>query len=342
MKKTVKKRVTITQVARHASVSVGTVSNYLNGTVSVSQDRRERIRAAIEELDYIPDTLASSLRRKDSKSIFVLTPNLNNAFYTNIISSLMHFAYEAGYTVHISGYEYSAEIEKQQLKALESSKPGTSVIIFGGYEDGEEIKRLTQKQIHVILADRPIPVKNTSRVMFDNKKALYEIIGFLKEHNYKKIGLFTESTQLENICERSRSFLEAVKHFGYQNPEKYVFSRQSLSLDKLKNGYLYMTEILDTYEREELPDAWLATSDYLAFGMMRALNEKGYSIPEDVGIVGYDNIQISGFVNPRLTTIEQNQECFGKVLWEVVKKYKQSGEYQDIVLNQELKIRGSC
>lgn len=77
---TKKQKVTITQVAKQAGVSVGTVSNYLNRTVSVSKDRAMRIQKAIDELDYIPDSLASSLRRKKSKTIFVLTPNLRNAF----------------------------------------------------------------------------------------------------------------------------------------------------------------------------------------------------------------------------------------------------------------------
>ena len=154
MDKSTKKRATITQVAKHAGVSVGTVSNYLNGTAGVSHDRAARIQQAIDVLDYIPDTLASSLRRKDSTAIHVLTPHLDSAFYTNTISALMHDAYEAGYTVHISGYEYSSEIERQQLRALESSKPGTSIIIFNGFDDLTEIKRLAKKQIHVIMADR--------------------------------------------------------------------------------------------------------------------------------------------------------------------------------------------
>lgn len=88
MDKSTKKRATITQVAKHAGVSVGTVSNYLNGTAGVSHDRAARIQQAIDVLDYIPDTLASSLRRKDSTAIHVLTPHLDSAFYTNTISTL--------------------------------------------------------------------------------------------------------------------------------------------------------------------------------------------------------------------------------------------------------------
>lgn len=342
MDKSTKKRATITQVAKHAGVSVGTVSNYLNryGRCVARQGSADTAGNCV--LDYIPDTLASSLRRKDSTAIHVLTPHLDSAFYTNTISALMHDAYEAGYTVHISGYEYSSEIERQQLRALESSKPGTSIIIFNGFDDLTEIKRLAKKQIHVIMADRREIPGYTSSVIFDNRRVPFEIICLLKNRNYKRIGLFTEPTKLQNIRERVEGFLEAMKYFGYPDPEKNIYSRPDLSLDKLKNSYLYMMEILESSKREELPDAWLATSDYLAFGMMRAINEKGYSIPEDFAIVGYDNIEISGYVNPRLTTVEQDQKLFGRTLWSVITEYNKTGKYQSIELPQKIKMRGSC
>lgn len=103
-----------------------------------------------------------------------------------------------------------------------------------------------------------------------------------------------------------------------------------------------MKEILETYKKEELPEAWIATSDYLAVGMMRAINEKGYSIPGDFGLIGFDNIDLSGYVNPRLTTVEQNQELFGKKLWEAVKKIHQNGIREEIVLPQKVLMRESC
>lgn len=337
-----KRKVTIRQVARRAKVSVGTVSNYLNGTAVVSKDRSERIQEAIDELDYIPDMLASSLRRKSSRDIHVLTPNLNNGFYTNIISSFMNYAYQAGYTTHISGYEYSSEMEKRHLRSLETSKPGTVVIIFNGYNDETEIKRLIKKDIHVILADRQNMIQNTSGIRFDNHEVIYEIIEFLKEKEYKSVGLLTELTRLENVKRRRDSFVEAMKFFGCENPESFVYERESLSLDKLRNGYLYMKEILENHSKEELPQAWIATSDYLAIGLMRAVREKGYSIPGDFGVVGYDNLELSAYVSPKLTTVSQDQKLFGQKLWEAVEHYNETGSTSDILLPQKIVIRESC
>lgn len=339
---TKKPKVTITQVAKQAGVSVGTVSNYLNRTVSVSKDRAARIQNAIDELDYIPDSLASSLRRKKSKMLFVITPDLKNAFYTNIISSLMNCAYKASYEVHISSYEYCEERERRILRSLETARPGTSVVIFNGYNDEKAIRRLIKKDIRAILADRRSFVKETSSVSFENKDVIFEIVRMLKEKEYRSIGLFMERTNLQNIWKRRESFIEALNFYGYEDPERYIFGKESLSVDKLKNSYLYMKEILETYKKEELPDAWIATSDYLAVGMMRAINEKGYSIPGDFGIVGFDNIDLSGYANPRLTTVEQDQELFGKKIWDIVKKMNQGGETEEIILPQKLIMRESC
>lgn len=337
-----KKKVTITQVAKYAGVSVGTVSNYLNGTVSVSPEKAEKVQQAINDLDYTPDALASSLRSKNSKTIYVLTPNLRNAFYTNIISALMEYAYKAGYSVNISGYEYSDERERKQLRLLGSCKQGSSVIIFNGYNDETEIRRLVKKDMHVILADRQTFVKNTSSVNYENHQVVFELVRLLKEKGYQTIGLMAELTELENIRKRRDSFIEAMYFYGFKNPEECVFEDKSLSLDKLRNSYLYMKWLLEHNKKENLPKAWIATSDYLAIGMMRAINEKGYSIPDDFGIVGFDNLDLSGYINPRLTTAEQDQELFGKTLWEVVKRMKQTGKTEQIVLPQKIIIRESC
>ena len=103
-----------------------------------------------------------------------------------------------------------------------------------------------------------------------------------------------------------------------------------------------MKEILEEYPKEELPQAWIATSDYLAIGLMRAINEKGYRIPDDFGVVGYDNLELSAYVCPKLTTVSQDQKLFGEKLWEAVEHYNRTNETIDILLPQKVVIRESC
>ena len=133
------KRVTITQVAERAGVTIGTVSHVINGTASISKETTKRVYDAIKELNYTPNVLAKSLRSKKNYTIGLMIPNLNNSFHSKIASVFVDRAYELGYSVQIHGYEYSLDRERRELARLEGNNIGV-VIIFNGHGDEKEIK----------------------------------------------------------------------------------------------------------------------------------------------------------------------------------------------------------
>ena len=342
MSKNPHRRATISQVAAHAGVSVGTVSNYLNGKVSVSEERSSRIREAIDTLHYVPDVSASSLRRKETREIYVLTPDLNNTFYTNILRSLMSSACEEGYSISISGYEYSVMQERQELKKLCRAKKGSVVIIFNGYGDEDAIEELVRSGVHVILADRAYTVAGASSLSFDNETVLFDAVRFLKDKGYGSIGLMTEPLVLENIRKRRDSFLKAMTFHGYRQEDTFVFTDETLVLDKMKQGFLTMQKILRDPPPSGLPQAWIASSDNIAIGMLRALCEAGYRVPGDFGLIGFDNLDISEYVRPALTTISQDRDYFGRKLWNAAKRILKSNECIHETIPQNLIIRQSA
>ncbi|MCR5054685.1 MAG: LacI family transcriptional regulator [Lachnospiraceae bacterium] len=336
------KSVTIKQVASLAGVSPGTVSNMLNGTAPVAKETVERITNAIEELHYVPNVIASSLRSKTGKVIDVLTPNMNNTFYTRILSTFTELADKNGYYARVIGFEYSVEREKRVLSNLQHHMPA-AVVIFNGFGDEEEIYKLIKRGIKVILADRVSQDDSIPSISFDNKKIFNDIVKMFKKKGYKKIGLFTELPQIQNIRERMDNFLCTLKKYGYPADDSVVFAREDLRLDNLKNGYQYMKEILEEKDKKELPDAWVASSDLLAIGMMKAARENGYSIPGELGIMGFDNIAVAEYVEPGLTTAEQGQELMGRELWKMVVGLLKGDKIEKKkVLPQKLIIRGSC
>lgn len=336
------KRVTITQVAEKAGVTIATVSHVINGTAPISEETTKRVQQVIKELHYIPNATAKSLRSKKKYTIGLMIPNLNNNFHSKVASTFVDRAYEEGYSVQIHGYEYSLERECRELERLEGNDIGI-IVIFNGSGDEKQIQEFQKKGIPVVLADRSTDLPNVPYIKFDNQKVMDEIVGMLKEKGYRRIGFFSEPIELTNLKDRFDGYKNAVENSGYVFEEKYVFTRDDLCLDNLKNGYLYMKEILEKYEKEELPDAWIASSDLLAIGMMRAINETGYRIPEDFGVVGFDNIEVSGYVNPRLTTVEQNQTMLGERLMEMVKQVNSGAKnIENISLEQKLVVRNSC
>ena len=337
-----KKGVTIKQVAEYAGVSSATVSHLMNASAPVSAETKERIMDAIRELNYVPNLMASSLRSGNGRVIQVLTPNMNNTFYTRVLSSFTDQAYQKGYYVHVFGYEYSLEREKKALANILASM-SAAVIVFNGYNDEQQIKELVKQGVPVILADRDTKIEGVPYIAFDNKVIFREIIGVLKKRGYKRVGLFTEPPHLVNVKTRCFNFAAAVAENGYDFNSDDIFCRDDLCLDNLRNGCSFMKEILRTHDKNDLPDAWVTSSDVLAIGMMRAMRECGYDVPGDFGVVGFDNIDVSGYVNPRLTTVEQNQEEFGRALWSMVSKVlNRDAEIENIVLPQKLIIRESC
>lgn len=335
-------RITIRHVAERAGVTIGTVSHVINGTATISPETSERVRAAIDELHYVPNLTARSLRSRKSKVVGFLIPNLNNTFYSRISSTFIDLAFENGYIVQILGYEYSLEKELQAINSLASDSVDI-VIILNGYGDEKGIRQLLDARKQVILADRTSEIPGVNCVCFDNKMGVAEAVKLLKSRGYQRIGFLSEPLALTNVQERFTAFKQALSENGYAFQEEQVFICESFQLNAMVNGYHYVKDILQTGAMKELPDAFIATSDLLAIGAIKAFRECGYSVPGDVGIVSYDNLDIASFVDPGLTTIEQNQTMMGKELFRMVKAISEKETLQEqVILPQKLIIRESC
>lgn len=341
MKEKIKKRSTMKDVAQRSGVSIGTVSHVLNGTASISVKTVNKVRKAMKELDYMPNTMARNMRTKKNKMIGLMVPKLTNSFYAQIASAFMDEADRGDYTVIILGYEYSLEREKKELDSLVQNNVGT-IIIANGSDDEDYILNLIDKGVNVILADRRTELKGVSYVEFDNIEVMYDIVKLLKEKAYQKIGFISEPLSLINLHDRYHGYRMALEKYGYEYNENHVFISDIFRLDHAKNAYIYMKELLNTHTRQELPEVFIASSDLLAMGIMRAIIEKGYSIPGDFGIVGCDNLQISGYMQPALTTIDQNRDLLARELWNMAIGQINGEPRENVVVKQKLIIRESC
>lgn len=339
---TKRNRITIRQVAERAGVTIGTVSHVINGTASISPETTARVKEAIEELNYVPNITAKSLRSKKSKQVGLLIPNLNNGFYSRIASTFIDLAFENGFTVQILGYEYSLEKELQAISSLANNSVDI-VIILNGYGDEAGIRSLLEAGKKVILADRISDINGVHCVCFDNRDAILEAVKLLKSSGYQRIGFLSEPLALTNVQERFEAYRDAILAHGYKFSQEDVFICQNFQLDAMVNGYRYVKDILQVSKKAELPDAFIATSDMLAIGAIRAFRECGVQLPGDVGLISYDNLDIASFVDPGLTTIEQSQVLLGTELFRLVKAISEGEQVQKTrILPQKLIVRGSC
>ncbi|MDO4274752.1 MAG: LacI family DNA-binding transcriptional regulator [Eubacteriales bacterium] len=334
-------RATMKDVANLAGVTIGTVSHVINHTASISQETTRRVLDAIAELHYVPNTMARNMRSKTNHRVGLMIPNLTNNFHARIASNFVDLADKYKYIVYIMGYQYSLEREKKDLRSLMEYNVGTVVIVNGCHEE-EYIRKMLDRGIDVILADRHSDIEGVPCVEFENCRVYREIIHVLKEKGYSSIGFISEPLVLTNLKDRFGAYKQGLRENGYELNEDHIFISERLCLDNTKNGYLYMKELLQNRCREELPQVFLATSDLLAIGILRAITEAGYRVPEDFGIVGCDNLQISGYMQPRLTTVMQDRELLSKELWKMILAKDNGEKVENIVLPQKLILRESC
>lgn len=337
-----KKRVTMKEVADLAGVTIGTVSNVINHKAVVLPQTVQKVQEAIRTLEYVPNSAARNMRLGHNRQIGMLIPNLTNNFYSGIISRFVDLADREGYTVLILGYEYSPEREKKALRSLYENNVQT-IVVINGTEDEKWIRQYMSRGITFVLGDRHCDsLPGVSYVEFENKTVVADAVGYLKKRGYRRIGYLSEPLSITNIADRYEGFLRGMKLHGYLFRPEDVYISERLCLDNTQNGYMFMKEVLQRRSRDDLPDAFIISSDLQAIGVMRAIREAGYSIPRDFGIIGCDNLELSGYVDPGLTTIDQDRDMLGRKLWEMTKRRMAGIDTENIVLEQRLIIRESC
>lgn len=327
------KRVTIKDVAKEAGVSITTVSHALNGKGILSRETRAYVQNIAKQMNYVPDLYGSNLRKKQTGNIGLFISSVKGDYYGMLIDTMSHACQQHGYDLNII---ISAQREKLMANILGGSLDG-AVVLSQKITD-EDVKQIQEMEFPIVFLDRSISGKYASSVVFDAFKE----------------GM-TAGEYLIGLGHRRMAFIEGVKK-NYDSRWRQIgfeFALQEAGLELDKSDVIYggfdrdlTCENINGYlERPdfELPDAFFASNDLSALGCISALNSKGYRVPEDVSVIGCDDIEQSGWYRQRLTTIHTNFEKQGGI---VVKKLvnmiqnKEEGEICE--LESYLVVRNSC
>lgn len=341
MKSKDKKMATIIDVAKCSGVSVGTVSNVLNGTAKVSYATQKKVNEAIEALNFRPNDMARSLRFTKSKLIGFLAPDIND-FYNSVAKHFVEYAYQSGYTVLYSGCGYSQQRERDLIDLLIQKRAEVIVVIGGGFDD-EYLCEMYNRGTKLLLLDRHIDNSGIPSVEFDNASTIRKLVSLLKKSGHQKIGFMSETICMTNLEDRYRGYIRGIADIREKLQERHIYISDELQLNKKTNAYNAMKRLLLTKTQEELPDVFIVTSDYVAVGMMDAIHEFGLRIPEDIGVTGFDNSVICEYLSPPLTTIEQDVKKMGEIAWNIVQDIINDTlkSSERILLPQKLVIRNT-
>lgn len=315
---------TMKEVSQKAGVSSATVSHVINGTRYVSDEVKNRVWKAIRELDYNPNYIARTLRVGQSNTIGLIVPNTRNPYFTEIAWEFEQVAYEQNYSVIICNTENSPEKELFYIKVLMRKQvDGIIFITCGDYQESTDI--LAQGNTPYVVLDREVDTR-TNRcavVMTDEKLGAELATEHLVELGHMRVACITGGKQQQVTSDKRLSgFLAVMNRHNIPVDDSMVVHGDFL----MQSGYDQGMRLLKSIHP---PTAIFAFNDLMALGVLRAAAECGFSVPSDVSVVGFDDIELVSYSIPAMTTVSQSkpeiaQKGFSQLM-KIIKSKKKTG-----------------
>ncbi|ACJ75148.1 transcriptional regulator, LacI family [Thermosipho africanus TCF52B] len=322
-------RPSIKEVAKKAGVSISTVSRVLNNSAPVSEELRKKVEAAVKELGYYPSNIAKSLRKGKTKTIGFILPDITNPFFADIVRGAEDFLRKKGYTLILCNSDQNGEQEIQLLETL-ISKHIDGLLFTGTGSFNLLLEEKIRKGLKVVFLDRIIQGINSSYVIVDNKKGMELLLDFLIKSGHKSFIFINGNKETFSAKIRYEVFVEKMEKAKLEY--KHYFTNFSYEA-----GYNFAKKI------RKLPHAIVCGNDLIAYGVIDAIEEKGYRVPDDVSVTGFDDILFSKHFKPPLTTIRQPKYKMGMKAAELLIKIIEENKFlnRGIILEPELIIRKS-
>ncbi|MEN3186617.1 MAG: LacI family DNA-binding transcriptional regulator [Atribacterota bacterium] len=332
-------RVTIRDVAKEAGVSQSTVSHFLNHTASLSLETKQRIRDAIKKLHYRPHLVARNFKKRRTASLGLLVPDITNLFYAELSRGVADAAREKGYSVILYSTSYQGEMERGFVDLIEQGQVDGVVVSYSLIEESLW-NRLFDCEVPLVLVDIYPFTSRCPSVVMDNEKGMEMAIDYLHGLGHTNIAYLGEPPYVLTLVKRQRSFLASMQKRGLSVRENWVLVGEETQLNRVEVGFSLGKLLL---ENRFLPTAVVASSDLVAIGAMKALLSAGMKIPEDISVVGFDDILLASYFHPSLTTIRQPKYEMGKMGVELLLKLVEGeSAFQNALLEPVLVERNSC
>ena len=292
------------QVARRAKVSTATVSRVLNNASVVKTATRNRVMKAIEELKYHPNLHARHLAGGKSRTLGVIVSNLENPFFFDIYKTIETDAHARGYEIVMANTDYRAEQLVSSVRLMIGRRvAGLAAIV--SEVDPALIEQLTESRIPVVFYDVGSPRRNITNIRVNYSRGIEKVVSYLHSLGHRKLGFIGHHAMLGPINERMRAVLDAVGRI----PQLEV--RTAADADSLEGGRQAARALLASgYE----PTAIICVNDITAAGALAELRDRGLRVPQDISVTGFDNIKLSEFCYPALTTVHIPRERIGHII----------------------------
>jgi LacI family transcriptional regulator len=334
-RKTVAKAPDIRTVAALAKVSIATVSRTINGSPAVSDRLMKRVWQAIEQLNYFPNTHARSLVSGRSRILGIIVENITNPFFPELIQNFEEVAVAHGYEILVSSSNSDpAVLTNCVRRMLERKVEGVAVLTFG--EEEPVLDQLTHRDIPMVLAEFRLDDPKTSTILLDYTTGVRAAVQHLMSLGHRKIGFLAGPHKLHSAITRENDFRTAMREAGLEVDPAWV-----IECDHTLRGGVAGFERLRALDSQ--PSAVLCSNDMTAIGVLRAAYMGGLRVPQDLSVIGLDDIDFAEFTLPPLTTIRLSRADLARAAFDALRAQTDGNTkiQREFLVSTSLVVRGS-
>ena len=337
IRKTLEKTPDIRAVATLARVSIATVSRTINGAPVVSERLSKRVWAAIEQLNYFPNTLARSLVSGRSRILGIIVENITNPFFPELIQSFEEIAVANGYEILVSSSNSDPAILTTCVRRMiERKVEGVAVLTFG--EEEPVLEQLAYHDIPMVLAEFHLDDPKASTIALDYATGIRAAVQHLAALGHRKIAFLAGPHSIHSAVTRENDFRTALQEAGLAIQKKWI-----IECNHKPRGGVAGFERLQALASQ--PTAILCSNDMTAIGVLRAAYLKGLKVPQDLSVIGLDDIDFAEFTLPPLTTIRLSRVELARAAFEALRQQAElpsgSKVQREFLVSTSLVIRGS-
>jgi len=325
------------QIAQMADVSLGTVSNVLNGSARVREPLKRRVLDAVASLGYQPSQLARGLRRDKTNMIGMVIPDVTNPFFPAVVRGAEDVAFANGYRLVLCNTDNDHAKELVHLNELRTYLPAGLIVIPSSFSDlTAQAQHYNKAGAAVVCVDRLPKHWNGDTVTVDNEDGAYRAVRHLIQAGHRQLATITGPLHLTNAQERLAGFRRALQEAKISIAPEYI---QEATFDQ-RSGYTKTALLMRMLPR---PTAIFAGNDMIAFGVLLALRDAGLRCPEDVSLMGFDNLELAEMTNPPLSSVSQPGYQLGTTAVQILldRVAGDMGPSRHCVLETALKLRES-
>lgn len=326
----------IHDVAQRAGVSAATVSHVLNASRFVSDETRQRVLSAVQDLGYIPSAIARGLRSRRTRTIGLIVSDVENPYFTEVARAVERRAADAGYTVVLGNTDEDPARERAIVQVMLSQRvDGIVLAPAAGDHDLAHLRTAQERQVPVVLVNRRLEGIAATTVTADADTGSYELTRHAIAQGHRRIAAVRGRLDTSTTQDRLRGYRRALEEAGIDDDPALVVMGGS----KTGAAYEATAQLLEVSPR---PTCIYAFNNLMTEGVLLALKDLDVACPEEMSLVGFDDFRSARAITPPLTVVAQPTHEIGRVATELLLRRLDGEDVEDVVLPTRLVIRGSC